>query len=360
MSEPLSAYELKRLENIAANQGVLRGLGLGGGEPPPPPPKKKQPQQPRKRQQQPATTRVLRARRGEGGDAHVELMQPMQPAQPMQPEEYVPDKANFTRVRFTGEQLEMLESLAPTEPLSAHELAMLPYLRKFLHDNTNYKTKHVEKRTVLREGLRRFGMRQPPEWINEIGDCDEIGFGEDKEGASKAKTLFPLECAAVGLGFQSPLWRSTFGRGVGILLEGVSTDAVVAAAQRKQRDGAEEEEAAEEGDEAASAALQPLRVAPRLLSLGSDIELLRLEKMQLQAACKAVGVGLSNGACRTHGWEDGNHPLGKLYKFQELLLQRRFGETPAAPPLWVAYATPGTEEDGGEEREEARDSSDSE
>ena len=167
----------------------------------------------------------------------------MQPMQPVQPEEYVPDKANFSRKRFTEEQLSMLESLAPTEPLSTHELVMLPYLRKFLRDNTNHSFKyysHCERRKVLREGLRRLGMRQPPEWISEIGDCGEIGFGDDKEGASKAKTLYSLECAAVGLGFQSPLWRSTFGRDVGILLDGASIDTVVAA-QCKQRDGAEEE-----------------------------------------------------------------------------------------------------------------------
>ena len=62
---------------------------------------------------------------------------------------------------------------------------------------------------------------------------------------------------------------------------------------------------------------------PRVLTLGSDTELLRREGQRLE---HTFGRDAGNG------WVY-NHALGKLRAYQEILLRDQFGEEPSAPSV---------------------------
>ena len=65
------------------------------------------------------------------------------------------------------------------------------------------------------------------------------------------------------------------------------------------------------------------RATPRVLTLGSDTEMLRREGQRLEAK-----FGRDAG----NGWAY-NHALGKLRLFQEKLLAEHYGEAPSAPSV---------------------------
>ena len=146
-----------------------------------------------------------------------------------------------------------------------------------------------EKRHTLRRACALFGVRQPPMWCEQMDEW--LRTYKTRRGPispnNRARTMWAIDCMAVGLGYHYSSWPS----GVGVLLNGAP------------------------GGESG---------APRLLTMRSDPELLRLEGKRLEAA---FGTDAGNG------WGF-NHPLNKFFTYQTALLAKHFdGECPAAPPL---------------------------
>jgi hypothetical protein len=93
----------------------------------------------------------------------------------------------------------------------------------------------------------------------------------------------------------------------------------------------------------AAAPIAAARPAPRLLTLGSDVEMLKLEGEKLELA---FGKDTSNGWCYRHA-------LGKLAYLQDAMLEEHFGEAKAAPSIFELEVE--QKEEGGEEEGEAED-----
>ena len=225
---------------------------------------------------------------------------PSRSTDPEQSEEPAPDKAchvvanalSFKDPRLTKEQRERLAAAvgdgSRDERVTEREARVCARVAAFAWAQAPDRDEEARRQT-LRRACALFGLRQPPPWCEQM----EAWLSKlvTKNGpispSNCAKTMWAIECMAVGLGFHYHFWPT----GVGVLL----------------RSSPEEPNA-----------------APRLLTLRSDGELLRLEGKRLEAT-----FGVDAG----RGWGF-NHALIKFGMFQADLLANRFdGERPAAPPL---------------------------
>lgn len=120
-----------------------------------------------------------------------------------------------------------------------------------------------------------------PSWLGKIeAALPKMGSTQ----SAQDQTMFAIERAACGMGLEYKAWPD----GVGVLL-----------ATSEPSEG----------------------VVPRVLTLGSDTEMLRREGQRLEAM-----YGLDKG----NGWAY-NHALNKLRKYQELLLG---SDVPSAPSVF--------------------------
>lgn len=289
--------------------------------------------------------------------------------------------------RLTPEQSAKLNSLEPVSagPLSAEELEAVELARDDqVSERTAggwaaHKAKgtnmYAEKRAILRASASEHGLRWPT-WLGKIqAALPPMGTTE----TARDQTMFAIERAACGLGLDYKAWPE----GVGVLLRtqerpeigpGLYTTSDVLAILRAQggrehttakrvREALETELGLEPGAlkhckddifakiaaafeqldreqqggadaapgeptaSASTAALQAAKAAlsstPRILTLGSDTEVLRREGQRLEA---------KYGRDAGNGWAY-NHALGKLRLYQEKLLRENFGETPSAPSV---------------------------
>ena len=185
--------------------------------------------------------------------------------------------------RLTAEQAATLDAQEEVSagPLTEEELEAIGHAREYLRtDSTEGGWKahsakgtslYEEKRALLAEAADMFGLRWPT-WLGKIEAAKGITWGST--ATARHQTMFAIERAACGMGLDYKGWPD----GVGVLL---ATD-----------------------EAEASTAL------PRVLRLGSDTEMLRREGQRLEAH-----FGRDAG----NGWAY-NHALGKLRRYQEILL----------------------------------------
>lgn len=299
LSSTLSAYELQRLENIKENEAALRGLGLDSAaqgvrtapvarkarkrpaetERPPPP---RSSRSSRSRGPPPEFTDVpadLDDRTEEG----VEGTDLRNYAEPLKRPSNLP--------RLTAEQSAKLDGLETVSaaPLTDAEVDALRLAREDLVEqrtgNWQVHTKkgtslYGEKRAILAASAPARGLRWPT-WLSAIeAALPPMGTTQ----SARDQTMFAIERAACGLGLDYKAWPE----GVGVLL---ARDAAAAGAG----------------------------VRPRVLTLGSDTEVLRREGQRLE---HRFGRDAGNG------WAY-NHALNKLRAYQELLLREKWADAPS-------------------------------
>ena len=274
--EPLSAYEEQRLANIAANKEKMVALGLEEAT------AAMRPAQPKKRPMYserappPKQSRGSKRLQGEAADdvddvpAAVESMATR--TDPLKRASRVP--------RLTAEQSARLDALEEVSagPLNEDELQAVELAREHIDEAGGGWS---DKRAALEEAATIFPLRWPT-WLGKIEDA------LPKMGNTKTaqdNTMFGIMRAACGIGLEYHAWPER----VGVLL-----------ANDEPTEG----------------------VTPRILTLGSDTEMLRREGQKLEAK-----FGRDAG----NGWVY-NHALGKLRHYQEKLLGP--ADQPSAPSIF--------------------------
>ena len=312
-AQGLTPYELERQGNIARNRAVLAALGLGdgqdlignkrqsaagpGGE------TRQKSKQPRKakteRKPLPLSTRsTISTRSNKSIDTELTKEQPVAAAHAAA--RVVANARAFGDMRLTMDQRERLAAAVGgpmaaavddgnrDERLTEREARVCARVAAFVWAQAPDRDVEARRQT-LRRACALFGLRQPPLWceLMEVWLSKLVTKNGPISPDNRAKTMWAIESMAVGLGFHYKEWPT----GVGVLLRGSPEEP---------------------------------NAAPRLLTMRSDGDLLRLEGKRLEAA-----FGVDTG----RGWGF-NHPLIKFGMFQADLLAKRFdGERPAAPPL---------------------------
>ena len=318
----LSAYELERERNIAANKAELIALGIEAAVEDVRTKKLRSKAQKRERQEKPPPPKPTRSSRSQGPAQMLGAI----PAE-LDDRTFEGDDGEIATVetlkrasrapRLTADQMARLNLLEPVSaaPLTEADLGPLERARADLQDKKSeggwksHKAKgtslYGEKRDILRAAAPRHGLRWPT-WLGAIeGALPPMG----TTAAARDQTMFSIERAACGLGLDYKGWPD----GVGVLLANVE-----------------------------DAEPPPL---PRLLTLGSDTEQLRREGQRLEAR-----YGRDAG----NGWAY-NHALGKLRMYQEMLLQSFDPpEKPSAASIFDLEEAASVAEDEEEDDEESQ------
>ncbi|KAL3910535.1 MAG: hypothetical protein SGPRY_009019 [Prymnesium sp.] len=254
----LTQYELFRQANMAANKERLLSLGLGGG--------------------------ISKPTRALAKQPKISSSSRRTPAEPT--------RARSARLLGLSSALDSMEETY-SGPLSDEEVQAAIQARDYLLMESSGGSRESrargishwgEKRALLREARDLFGLRWPS-WLDKIQQAlPPMGTTE----SARDQTMFAIERAACGLGLDYKAWPD----GVGVLLAN--------------------EEATPN---------QP-RPRPRVLTLGSDTEMLKREGQRLE---HRFGRDAGNG------WAY-NHALGKVRQYQEKLLREELhpSEVPAA------------------------------
>lgn len=276
----LSAYELKRLQNIAGNNAKLAALGLeeaasamrtqakGGRK------RQRVPAEPKAKPPPPTRSSRSRGPAPELHDVPAELDDRAIEDQDGDGLSSGPEKLKRSsdKPRLTAEQQAKLNTLEPVSsaPLTETDIAPIGMADADLKANRTpggwqaHKSKgtsmYGEKRAILQDAARRHGLRWP-EWLGKIeAALPPMGTKQD----ARDQTMYTIERAACGLGLTYKHWPE----GVGVLLAGKE-----------------------------DASPPPL---PRLLTLGSDTEVLKREGQRLEYKFgRDAGNGCARPAPRT-------------------------------------------------------------
>ena len=275
----LSAYEELRLANIARNREQLKALGLDTAATAMKP---TQPARKRARVEKAsqAPTRGSRRLQGEAADEEGEEEQTFVPRTVHQPL-----KRASREPRLTAAQSARLDAMeeAATGPLTDDELLAVEQAREYVDEEGGGWS---EKRRNLQDAADMFGLRWPG-WLAKIEDAlPPMGSTQ----TARDQTMYAIMRAACGMGLEYQAWPFR----VGVLLANEVNDV----------SGAGE------------------NVKPRVLTLGSDTEMLRREGQRLEAK-----FGRDAG----NGWAY-NHALGKLRHYQVKLLGA--DDPPSAPSIF--------------------------
>ena len=278
----LSEYELQRAANMEKNKAELVSLGLEDAVTACRKPKKptalKRPREEKPRE----PTRGSRRLAGEA--AEESTLDPEALDRLLENDERPvggdPLKRASRAARLTPEQSARLDALEETSagPLTDEEVSNLAEVRKYIAGNNsgNWRVHQAkgtslweEKRQNLKDAAEMYEIR----WPTWLADIEKAPFMRtSKKDDARHQTMFAIERAACGLGLDYHGWPE----GVGVLLanEELAPDA------------------------------EPPR--PRILTLGSDTEMLKREGQRLE-----FNFGRDAG----NGWVY-NHALGKLRKYQ--------------------------------------------
>jgi hypothetical protein len=337
-ADGISEYERQRLERMEANHAVLVELGLvpGGSaslsmkKPPP----QKKPPRPKPLQQAPTkASRGSRRLRGEvaehdGIDMEGAFFDDDSAGEddemPAKPTGIRFGQARHGHKRLTSVQAAKLDTLYPDEPkeLTPEQVQKLDLVLMDLATNrsrgwtSDHTDRKAQGRAVLRESAKEHGLPWP-KWLDDYDRrANELQkyisarsrcAGNPLSERNRHDVMWALEGGAIGLGVRYKNWPA----GVGVLL----------------------------GDQELPKELQP---PPRLLTISSDVESLKLEGEKFELAFDRDS---------SNGWAY-RHALTKLGYFQDLLLEEKFSEEKAAPSLLEVHRKEEEEKAEKAEREE--------